>query len=487
MALDGLIDFRRWDDDIAATFAGVFPAAVNHYGLAQSCPPEGPTDGLGSCAAAYYDNSGLPASTTSAVPAFFAADTTEKSYYYGLSGSFGVTAGGIECAADTIRLTRLRTSHAGSVVKAHLWLDGLGSGAGSQVAKAVIYDDNAGAPGTLMGVSAEVTVTDGQAFGRVAFTFATPVSFPTRGRYWVGIHCGSNTNTIRIGSGLAGVTSGIVGVLSNADTYSDGPASTYVGSALTGQNPYGLSVELLAAPTPASVDFSAHPATAYPDSGAQDYPFGVSLSKVVYSQNNVNLSIGGWFYFTALPTGVSFDNAHGLCGFSGSDGAGDKGFGLVVQPGGVLGFYNMGAGNNTVHWDNTSPALYVKSAAGAVTTGQWYHIVGRFKDGNTLELFVDGVLVASKYDFVWAHATQQCSVYWGKIPMDFSISGHECLFRGYMHRTWVTQEAVSDAFIGLLVESLSIPAYEAIPMVCDVLTPSAQTCDTLTMDAMVCD
>ena len=63
---------------------------------------------------------------------------------------------------------------------------GLGAGSGSQPVRAVMYANSGGNPGALLGVSNAVTVTAGQAWGWVDFTFPSAVSF-RRGRFGWGI------------------------------------------------------------------------------------------------------------------------------------------------------------------------------------------------------------------------------------------------------------------------------------------------------------
>jgi len=85
--------------------------------------------------------------------------------------------------------------------------------------KAVIYEDDAGAPGDLLGTSQEITVTPGyDAYHYLPFV--TPVDL-TAGDYWLGIIVGDNTFLCRYASGDTDQCA------TNADTYSDGPADPF--------------------------------------------------------------------------------------------------------------------------------------------------------------------------------------------------------------------------------------------------------------------
>lgn len=111
-----------------------------------------------------------------------------------------------------------------AMVVSEVWayLDGLGSGTGSQVLKAGIFDFSGGVPANLLGASAEVTITDGQAPGWVRFLFLSPVTIPSAGTYWLGLLSGAASATTRwywdAGTGRD---------YENADTYSDGFTATF--------------------------------------------------------------------------------------------------------------------------------------------------------------------------------------------------------------------------------------------------------------------
>lgn len=141
-------------------------------------------------------------------------------------GRIDVGATPVELNADVKYAARFNLPDAGNVSKASVYLDGLGSGTGAQVARVVIYD----AANVRVGVSEEVTVADGQAAGWVDFSF-----LGTKGKlalgvgdYFIAVHGGAFANTIR----LFGSDPNGMGGKWNADTYSGG-ASDPFGAATT--------------------------------------------------------------------------------------------------------------------------------------------------------------------------------------------------------------------------------------------------------------
>jgi PKD repeat protein len=82
---------------------------------------------------------------------------------------------------------------AGNVVKVSGYLSGLGVASGTEKVKAVIYADSGGNPGARLGVSNEVTITAGRAWGWVDFTFSSPVAIQA-GPLWLGYIGGGNKN-----------------------------------------------------------------------------------------------------------------------------------------------------------------------------------------------------------------------------------------------------------------------------------------------------
>jgi glucose/arabinose dehydrogenase len=124
---------------------------------------------------------------------------------------------------------------AGNVTKLTGYISGLGFATGSQKVKTVIYANNGGAPGALLGASNEVTVAAGRAWGWVDFTFSTPVSV-SAGTIWLGY----------IGSGTGDLTqmrylnqAGAVRWNTDAGGYADGPSNPF-GTGTSSNKHYSL-------------------------------------------------------------------------------------------------------------------------------------------------------------------------------------------------------------------------------------------------------
>ena len=139
-------------------------------------------------------------------------------------GSTATTGGAFSTVTNNVKQgTEQTLAEDGTVSKLTAYLTGLGGGAGTQVAKGVIYnDDAAGAePGTLMGTSNEVTTAQNDAAAWVDFTFASAVSL-TAGNWIIGLIYGATSNVIQVyrvtGSGAS---------YSDVDTYVGGAADPW--------------------------------------------------------------------------------------------------------------------------------------------------------------------------------------------------------------------------------------------------------------------
>jgi hypothetical protein len=108
----------------------------------------------------------------------------------------------------------------GSVTKLTYYLKG--DITSSQVAKAVIYADNNGTPGALLGQGTEVTVPGSQAAGWVDFPFASPVSVTGGSNVWIGLIRGDTAGNIDIATERTGGNE-----LFQQDTYADGASNPY--------------------------------------------------------------------------------------------------------------------------------------------------------------------------------------------------------------------------------------------------------------------
>lgn len=124
--------------------------------------------------------------------------------------------------------TRYTTTDAiENVESMFFYVDGQGSGTGDQVFKGIVYADSSSVPGTWIASTVEGTVTDGQAAGWVEVAFAAAFNLSASTTYWLGMHYGDNTNTIRTYR-QANTTFGDERY--NTDTYSDGATDPFGGA-----------------------------------------------------------------------------------------------------------------------------------------------------------------------------------------------------------------------------------------------------------------
>jgi hypothetical protein len=112
--------------------------------------------------------------------------------------TFGTTTPG--SLADNMDLNYKEVSKftapaAGNVVKVSGYLSGLGKPTGSEKVRAIIYADSGGNPGARLGVSNEVTINAGRAWGWVDFTFSSPVAIPA-GPIWLGYFGGGTRGNL---------------------------------------------------------------------------------------------------------------------------------------------------------------------------------------------------------------------------------------------------------------------------------------------------
>ena len=117
-----------------------------------------------------------------ATPTTYTATFTQQT-----TGTFGTTTPGasVDTASSNLKEVSRYTAVASNVTKLTGYVSGLGKTSGSQKIKAVIYGDNGGNPGPLLGVSNEVTMNAGAAWAWKDFTFATPVAVQG-GTIWMG-------------------------------------------------------------------------------------------------------------------------------------------------------------------------------------------------------------------------------------------------------------------------------------------------------------
>jgi len=107
----------------------------------------------------------------------------------GGSSTFGTTTPGTQADSATTNykeVSKFSAPAAGTVTKVTGYISGLaGAASGTQAVRAVLYADSNGSPGALLGMSNQVTVTAGQAWGWVDFNFSTPISIQA-GTVWMG-------------------------------------------------------------------------------------------------------------------------------------------------------------------------------------------------------------------------------------------------------------------------------------------------------------
>lgn len=99
---------------------------------------------------------------------------------------------------------------------------------GSQPFRVVLYDDSAGAPNNLLGVSDDVTISSGGVLAAAyyLFSFSTPVDLAARSgaTIWYGYHAGTLTGTIPV---MMDTTGSFKFQAAAADTFSDGASATF--------------------------------------------------------------------------------------------------------------------------------------------------------------------------------------------------------------------------------------------------------------------
>ncbi|MEA2207582.1 MAG: hypothetical protein QOF54_59, partial [Solirubrobacteraceae bacterium] len=152
------------------------------------------------------------------------------------TGTFGKTSVGSFSdyfVAERKRVNSYAVSSAGSVSKLSIYLSPTGT-AGQQVLKGVIYADSGGAPGALLGTSAQLTFSNTSATGWYALTFGSPVKLPAAGNYWIGVITGAT-------AGIAGFRYDTVANSRafNNNSYASGPTNPF-GAVTTDQEQTSL-------------------------------------------------------------------------------------------------------------------------------------------------------------------------------------------------------------------------------------------------------
>lgn len=137
-----------------------------------------------------------------------------------------VEAATSSASSDRIRLLKVTPTSAGSMLSIALRAKATD---GTARIRAVLYSDSAGTAGALLAQSSEqVGLTTNTNY---ALNLTAPYAFASGVPLWIGFHFGTSTPTIAVASGLTYSSR-----TSNSDTYSDGPATTYVGNFSTPAN-----------------------------------------------------------------------------------------------------------------------------------------------------------------------------------------------------------------------------------------------------------
>jgi hypothetical protein len=140
-----------------------------------------------------------------------------------VAGVFGFTAVGGNSdlmGADRKRVDHFQLSVAGSVSKLSMYLAPTGT-SGQQVLKGVIYADQSGVPGALLGVSNELTFHSTDQTGWYDLVFPSPVALQA-GTYWIGVISGATSNV----TGFRYST--VTGARAlNTNTYASGPSNPF--------------------------------------------------------------------------------------------------------------------------------------------------------------------------------------------------------------------------------------------------------------------
>jgi hypothetical protein len=150
--------------------------------------------------------------------------------------TFGDTSPGASTDTLTANLKEVSkyTGVQGNLVRVTAYLSGLGAGSGTQNVKAVVYQDSGGNPGALLGVSYEVTITAGRAFGWVVFPFLVPIPVHPSEPIWIGFIASTTSDLTQ-----AKYTAQTGGLRYNSNTYSSGPSDPF-GTATTTNKHYSL-------------------------------------------------------------------------------------------------------------------------------------------------------------------------------------------------------------------------------------------------------
>jgi glucose/arabinose dehydrogenase/PKD repeat protein len=154
---------------------------------------------------------------------------------------FGTTTPGSRTdgpSTDSKEVSKFTAPATGNVTKMTGYISGRNASPGSQPIRAVIYADSGSNPGALLGVSNEVIVQAGQAWGWVDFTFPSPVAVQP-GRVWMGYIVGAFTGTKRVIQLRYDPITGDEKYNKNPGGYAAGPSNPF-GAASTSSAHYSI-------------------------------------------------------------------------------------------------------------------------------------------------------------------------------------------------------------------------------------------------------
>ena len=140
-----------------------------------------------------------------------------------VAGVFGFTSVGGNSdvmGADRKRVDHFQLSVAGSVSKLTMYLAPTAT-SGQQLLQGLIYADQAGSPGALLGATSQFTFHSTDAAGWYDLVFSTPVALQA-GTYWIGVISGgaSNVTGFRY-SNVSGARA------LNSNNYASGPSDPF--------------------------------------------------------------------------------------------------------------------------------------------------------------------------------------------------------------------------------------------------------------------
>jgi PKD repeat protein len=116
----------------------------------------------------------------------------------GGASTFGTTTPGTlsdTASANVKEVSKFTAPAAGNLTKVTGYISGLGASSGTQKIRAIVYADSGGNPGVLLGVSNELTITAGRAWGWVDFTFPSPVPIQA-GTIWMGYFASTKNDLV---------------------------------------------------------------------------------------------------------------------------------------------------------------------------------------------------------------------------------------------------------------------------------------------------